>query len=67
MLDDYLKKMDCNESINLVKTLEDSLLVGKPGDFKPFIVFKDLLYQHKSFVQENELASWLTNKSTNQC
>ena len=64
MLDDYLKKMDCNESINLVKTLEDSLLVGKPGDFKPFIVFKDLLYQHKSFVQENELASWLTNKST---
>jgi exodeoxyribonuclease V alpha subunit len=66
MLDDYLIKMDSNESINLVKTLEDSLLVGKPGDFKPFIVFKNLLYQHKSYVQEHDLAIWLTNKSVSQ-
>lgn len=66
MLNEYLKTIDSDESINLVETLENSSLVGKQGDFKPFIVFENLLYQHKNFVQENELAIWFTKKSVAQ-
>ncbi len=63
MIDDFLITVSETEKIDLKEVINDSILVGQPGDFKPFILFEDLLYQHKSFEQEKKVSEWLFQKS----
>lgn len=66
MVNDFLVTIGFDENIQLNNTIHNSILVGGPGDFKPFVYFEHLLYQHKSFTQEREIAEWLIKKSNSQ-
>ena len=63
MVNEFITTIGFDHSILFDDVFTNSKLVGKPGEFKPFIVFEDLLYSHKNFTQEKELAEWLIGKS----
>lgn len=59
-LEECVKYLDKNRLITLVT---ESVLVGKPGDFKPLILEDNRLYLHKYWKYETELAEWLNERS----
>ena len=63
MVNQFIFAIGFDQPILLEETLGNSTLVGKIGEFKPFIIHENLLYSHKNFIQEKQLAEWLITKS----
>ncbi len=42
--------------------INKSVLIGKPGEYKPLIYSNNRLYLHKYWSYENELLQWLKNR-----